>query len=287
MFIVFKILPEYAASRISSTQISIFHTVFNVSNTIILFPFSKLLVKLSGVFIDDSKIETNSDEVQLTLRHLDDRILETPSFAVQNAIKEVVHMGEITLDNLRDAVDALLNNNEEKANKVYKVEKVIDSHQKVIDAYLVKINNLSLTEKQHQIINSLFYTVSNIERVGDHAENLAELTIEKVNNDLRLSDDAYNELKGICNITVESFELAIKARETENIDLIKKVSDIEKAVDKLKDELRQKHIDRLSQGLCSSENGVVFIDALINLERISDHSLNIANFVKDEVCKTK
>lgn len=285
MFIVFKIMPEYAASKISSTEISIFHTVFNVTNTVLLFPFSKLLVKLSGVFIDDSKVEASTDEIQLTLRHLDDRILETPSFAVQNAVKEVVHMGEITLDNLREAVDALLNNNEEKAKKVYKVEKVIDAHQKVIDAYLIKINNLSLTEKQHQIINNLFYTVSNIERVGDHAENLAELAIEKVDNDLHLSDSAYGELTDICKITVESFELAIRARETENIELIKKVSDIEKAVDKLKDELRQKHIDRLSQGLCSSENGVVFIDALINLERISDHSLNIANYVKDEVVK--
>lgn len=285
LYIVFRFQPDFASSNISSTQISIFHTIFNVSNTIILFPFAKGLVKLSGLFIDDSKVETGTDEVQITLRHLDDRILETPSFAVQNSIKEVVHMGEITLDNTREAIDALLNNNEDKAQKVFEVEKIIDAHQKVINAYLVKINNLSLTESQKKIISNLFDTVSNIERVGDHADNLAELAIEKINNNLHLSEGAYGELTEISSIAVESFELALKARTTENLDYVRKVEEMEKKVDMLKNNLRQKHIDRLSQEVCSPENGVVFIDALINLERISDHSLNIAYFVEDEVSK--
>ncbi|MDD4112951.1 MAG: Na/Pi cotransporter family protein, partial [Herbinix sp.] len=283
MYIIFRFKPDFAGSNISSTQISIFHTIFNISNTVILFPFANFLVKLSGLFIDDSKVDVSTDHIQVTLRHLDERILESPSFAVQNAIKEVIHMGEITLDNTREAVDALLNNNDEKAKKVFEVEKIIDAHEKIINEYLVKINNLSLTDRQKNIINNLFHTVSNIERVGDHADNLAELAEEKVANDLYLSDDAYEELKGICNIALKSFEYALKARTTESIDDIRKVAELEKEVDKLKDELRQKHIDRLSQGLCSSENGVVFIDALINLERISDHSLNIANFVESEI----
>ncbi len=283
MFILFRLKPDFAASDINSTQISIFHTIFNMTNTIVLFPFANFLVKLSGLFIDDSKMETSADEYQITLRHLDERILETPSFAVQNAIKEVIHMGEITLDNTKEAVEALLNNDDEKARKVFEVEKVIDAHQKILNEYLVKINNLSLTERQHKIVNNLFHTVSNIERIGDHADNLAELAEEKVSNNLYLSDEAYGELKNICNMAVESFEYALKARTDENMDDIHKVEIIEKEVDKLKDELRQKHIDRLSQGLCSSENGVVFIDALINLERISDHSLNIVNYVESEI----
>lgn len=283
MYVIFRFKPDFAGSNISSTQISIFHTIFNISNTVVLFPFANLLVKLSGLFIDDSKVDVSTDHIQVTLRHLDERILESPSFAVQNAIKEVIHMGEITLDNTREAVDALLNNDDEKARKVFEVEKIIDAHQKIINEYLVKINNLSLTDRQKNIINNLFHTVSNIERVGDHADNLAELAEEKVANDLYLSDDAYEELRGICNIALKSFEYALKARTTESIDDIQRVEELEKEVDKLKDELRQKHIDRLSQGLCSSENGVVFIDALINLERISDHSLNIANFVESEI----
>lgn len=282
-FVIFRIYPNIAVLSISSTQISLFHTAFNLTNTIILFPFANGLVRLSGLLINDSNAEASMDEIQITLRHLDDRLLETPSFAVQNAIKEVVHMGEITLNNLKVAIDALLNNDDEKANKVFEAEKVIDAHQRALDDYLIKINNLSLTERQHKIINNLFHTVYNIERVGDHAENLAELAVEKVSNNIYLSDEAYGELKEICSIAMESFEYAIKARENENMEYIKKVAEMEKTVDNLKDDLRQKHIDRLSKGICTSENGVIFIDALINVERISDHSLNIVNFIKNEI----
>ncbi len=283
MFIIFKVNTAFAASSINSVQISIFHTLFNITNTILLFPLANWLVKLSGVFIDDSKVEEDTDELHVTLRHLDERILETPSFAVENAVKEVVHMGKITLDNTREAVEALLKNDSEKADKVLEVEKVIDAHQKLITEYLVKINNLSLTEQQHFIVNNLFHTISNIERVGDHAENLADLAHEKIQNKIYFTEDAYKELQEICDKAVSSFDYAIQARETENVDFIRKVEELEDAVDDLKDNLRQQHIDRLSKGLCTSENGVIFIDALINLERISDHSLNIVGFVESEL----
>jgi phosphate:Na+ symporter len=283
MFIIFKVNQEFSMSDINSVQISIFHTLFNVTNTILLFPFANWLVKLSGFFIDDSKVETSDDVIQVTLRHLDERILETPSFAVENSVKEVVHMGQITLDNAREAVEALLKNDKEKAEKVLEVEKIIDAHQKIITEYLVKINNLSLTEKQHLVVNNLFYTITNIERVGDHAENLADLALEKIKDNIYLSEDAYSELSEICNTAVDSFDYAIRARETENLEYIREVERLEDLVDDMKDKLRQRHIDRLSQGLCTSENGVIFIDALINLERISDHSLNIVNFVESEL----
>lgn len=285
MFIIFKVNQALAMSDINSVQISMFHTLFNITNTIILFPFGNLLVKLSGVFIDDSKMEEGDDAVQITLRHLDDRILETPYFAVENAIKEVVHMGTITLDNLRESVESLLKNDETKANKVLEVEKVIDAHQKMITEYLIKISNLSLTEKQHFVVKNLFHAVSNIERVGDHAENLADLAIEKVKDGVYFTDDAYEELREICDTAVKSFEYSILARETENMDYIRKVEELEDKVDDLKDTLRQRHIDRLSQGVCTSENGIIFIDALINLERISDHSFNIVNAVESELNK--
>ena len=283
MFVVFKIYPDFATSKINSVEISAFHTVFNLTNTIILFPFANILIKLSGLFIDDSKVVQADDDYNATLRHLDARILETPSFAVENSIKEVVHMGEITLGNLKVAVEALLKNNKEKAKKVLETEKIIDAHEKIITEYLIKINNLSLTEKQHQIVNNLFKTILNIERVGDHAENLAELAMEKIQHDIYLSDEAYNELSEMCTAATKSFECSIKARETEDPAMILEVERLENMVDSLKDKLRQGHIDRLSQGKCSPQNGVIFIDALINLERISDHAMNIANFVESEL----
>lgn len=282
MFIIFRVDPVFAHSSINSVEISIFHTIFNISNTLILFPFANLLVKLSGLIVDDSKQEAiDGDEVNLI--HLDDRILETPSFAVENAVKESINLGKVTLKNTETAMQAILQNDINKANEVFKTEKLIDKYEKKITEYLAKINNLSISEKQHLLVNDLFYTISNIERVGDHAENLAELAVSKIDHNIWFSDSAYKELEEICDIALQSFENAILSRETESLEYIRKVVQLEDQVDALEEELRERHIERLSKNECDSETGVIFIDALVNLERISDHSLNIANYVKDEL----
>lgn len=282
MFVIFTFNPSFANSSINSVEISIFHTIFNITNTVVLFPFANLLVKLSGLIIDDSKPEPN-DEEDITLMHLDDRILETPSFAVENAVKESINLGKIALKNTETAIQAFLQNDVEKANEVFKNEKLIDKYEKKITEYLVKITNLSINEKQHFLVNDLFYTISNIERVGDHAENLAELAVSKIDHNIWFSDAAYKELDEICNVVLQSFENAILARETENIEYVRKVVKLEDQVDALEEELRDSHIERLSRNECDSETGVIFMDALVNLERISDHSLNIANYVRDEL----
>lgn len=282
-FIIFRINPALGEGSINSVQISLFHTVFNVGSAIVLFPFADYIVKLSGVFIDDSKDEVSQDEYGITLRHLDERIFETPSFAVQNSVKEAVHIGEITLSNLKESVNALLEKDKKSIKKVLEIEKIIDSHCKVLSEYLIKINNLSLTQVQHLTVNKLFYIISNIERVGDHAENLAELALERLETDIRFTEDAYNDLKNICDESIKAFKYAIDALETEDIEFIIKVKNLERVVDKLEDDLRSKHIARLSAGECSSETGVLYIDALINIERISDQSLNIANYVNDQI----
>ncbi|HHT97853.1 MAG TPA: Na/Pi cotransporter family protein, partial [Clostridiales bacterium] len=282
-YILFKLNPLAGAKSINSVQISLFHTFFNISSTILLFPFANQLVKLSGFFIDDSAEEAKDDDINITLRHLDDRILETPSFALHNAVKEVAHMGEITLANVKEAVNALLENDKDSVARVLEVEKVIDAHSKVLSEYLIKINNLSLTEEQYLTINRLYNIISNIERVGDHAENLAELALKRQDNYVRFSDEAFSELKEICEDAVMAFTYSIQFIESEDPELIRKVKRLEEEVDRLEDELRNKHIERLSQGICTSEIGVLYIDALINLERISDHSLNIAHYVNDGI----
>lgn len=283
MFVLFKVNTSFASSSISSMEISIFHTIFNIGNTLVLFPFANFLVNLSGVFIKEKNIEVEQDEVGIVLQHLDDRILETPSFAVENVVKEVIRMGEIALESAKYSVKALLKNDKEAAAEVLKHEKVVDTLDHVLTGYLVKINNLSLTEGQQEVINHMFYTVSDIERVGDHAENISELAMKKIEHGLYFSDSAYKEMEEICKLALESFENAIYARKTENIENIRKVVKLEDQVDTLEEELREKHIERLSQNLCDPETGVIFIDTMVNIERISDHSLNIVNYVKDEM----
>lgn len=285
MFVIFAIVPDLGASKINSVQISIFHTIFNISNTIILFPFANQLVKLSGVIIKNSEVVEGDKENEetITLRHLDERILESPSFAVENAILEVVHMGELAIANTKLAFESAKENNLDKINEVYENEKTINNLEKLITEYLVKISNLSLTEKQHTVINNLFYTISDIERVGDHAENIAELAEYKWKNDIIFSESAQEEISKIMEIGLKSVENAILARKEESIEYVRKVIKYEDMVDNMEEELREKHIERLSSNQCKAESGIVFLDIISNLERISDHANNIAGYVKDEM----
>ncbi len=283
MFVVFKLNPVFAASRITSVGISIFHTIFNVSNTIILFPFAGLLVKASGLLVREDKKEEPMDSKAQMRRHLDDRILETPSFAIENVNHEVVNMGYAAMENLDLAAAALLGSNKAEAKLVEKMEQKINDYEKILIEYLVKINNQSLNEEQHLLVKNLFYTVSDFERVSDHCENLSELAVEKANRSIIFSQDAENEIKEMLKEVRSSLEHAIKARETSNMSEVRAVVQCEERVDNLEEELRERHIDRLSAQTCKPENGVIFLDALSNLERISDHAHNIAGYVRDEM----
>lgn len=282
-FIFFQINPEFASSGIGSVGISIFHTIFNIICTILLLPMSNYLVKLSGLIVrGKDEEETEETDENLTLRHLDDRILESPSFAVENAILEVVHMGKITKQNLQCAYEAILNYDQEKIQSVYKTEKTINNMEKMITEYLVKISNLSLNEEQHNIINDLFYSVSDIERVGDHTENMVELVDVKGKEPITFSEQARKELKEIMGLVFEAFSCSVEAREKHSIDAANKVAKYEDQVDSMEEELREMHIERLSKQLCSPTNGVVFLDIISNLERISDHAYNLAGYVISE-----
>ena len=283
MFFIFLWNPRFANATITSVDISIFHSIFNITNTLLLFPFGTLLVKLSGVIIKETTHNIMDDELEAMKRHLDDRILETPSFALDNAIKQVIRMGDVTLENVKQSIRALLENDEELAKKVIEQENLIDQMENILTEYLIKISNLSLSEKQQLIVNHMFYTIINFERVGDHAENIAELASTTIDRKLQFTEEAREEMRKMCQSATESFENSLLCRKTENVEYIRKVVKCEEEVDNLEEEFRESHIARLSRNICNSESGVVFVDLLVNMERISDHSMNIANFLIDEM----
>ncbi|MDO4556085.1 MAG: Na/Pi cotransporter family protein [Lachnospiraceae bacterium] len=286
MSVVFHLSPAFTASKVTSTGISIFHTIFNISNTLILFPFAGLLVKLSGILIKGEEVsEEEMDEEEAVLRHLDERILETPSFAVENAVKEVVRMGEIVSTNLKTAMDGILTDKPETSivDKVVRKEKMINNLEKMLTEYLIKISNLSLTERQVEVVNNLFYTVSDMERVGDHAENLAEFINYRIDHEIEFSKTAEEELRSMCDTVLDCYNSSVKARETEEVEYIRRVVNLEDDIDNMEEELRETHIERLSSGKCRAEVGVIFLDAISNLERVADHAVNIAGYVKDEI----
>ena len=286
LYIVFLLRPDFAHHNINSVEISIFHTIFNFLNTTILFPFAKQLVNLSQWIIKDVSKEEADEMLEvesLVGRHLDIRLLKTPSAAVEAVLGEVVHMGKVTLQNSIDAVNSIMDRDADLIEKVFQTEDTINNLEKLLTAYLVKINNLSLTEEQKLVINDLFYTISDIERVGDHAENIAEISKYLVEHDLVFSETAITDLVEIGGRVVESFAYAIDARATNSMESLRKVSQYEDMVDTLEEELREKHILRLSNNECKPSAGVQFLDIVSNLERMSDHAYNIAGYVKDEM----
>ena len=269
---------------ISQTQISIVHTAFNIANTIILFPFSAIIIKMAKALtnFDDS---TTVDVGELI--HLDDRVLETPSFAVQSAVLEVVRMGHIVIESFNMASEAVLERNKEKVDIVFEREKSIDNLNDAITSYLVKICNTNINDHENEVVTSLLHVVGDIERVGDHCENLVELVDLMLEENTNFSETAVEELTEIIKISKESFEDAIEALEKSDITFAYETVRKEDIVDDLEKELRLRHIHRLANNQCVAAAGVVFLDALTNLERISDHALNIAEVVINEKRSSK
>lgn len=287
MFVLFVIFPEWGTSTMSSVEISVFHTVFNIANTLILLPFADKLVSLSGIIVrgsDDAPgIGTESEDVKRLRATLDTRILGNPSFALATASQEVAAMGQAAYKNLDLALNAVRELNSEKAQEVYAKEKDINAMEKLLTAFLVQVDNLSLTESQHKQVKNLFYTVSDIERAGDHAENIAELAESMVRDGISFSKKGRGDLELIAEQTMQAFGNAVEARDTGSIEKSRSVQVLEENVDNLEEELRDKHIRRLSKGKCEPESGVIFLDIISNLERIADHAVNIADYVTAEV----
>jgi phosphate:Na+ symporter len=196
---------------------------------------------------------------------------------------EVVHMGQITAKNLKRALKAVQTGDRAVIEKVYKTEKTINNMEKMLTEYLIKVDNLSLTEQQKKVVNDLFYSVNDIERIGDHAENLAEKAEYMLEHNLAFSELGKEDIRIIGESALNSVQYAVTARQEGSMDAVRKVSQYEDEVDSLEEDMREKHIGRLTKGECVPSAGVVFLDIISNLERVSDHAYNVAGYVKDEL----
>nr|WP_315086086.1 Na/Pi cotransporter family protein [uncultured Lachnoanaerobaculum sp.] len=281
-FVVFSINKNLANHTINAVEISLFHTLFNFTMTTLLFPFANLLVKLSGMIVRGKDEEVVEEEKEPVLQ-LDERVLLSPAFAVQTANNEVARMGEIALKSLNAAMSAINNKSLEDIETVTKCEKKLDDMQEALMEFLIKVDNLSLSESQKKHVNNLFNMVTDIERVGDHADNLSENAKYMIDNDLEFSDLGKEDLAEISKDSIEAFETALNARRGDALRAVRKVNKLEDEVDMLEDEMREKHIERLSKGDCNPQAGIAFLDIISNLERVSDHATNIAGYVKNEI----
>lgn len=276
--IYFKMInPALGEQLITITEISIVHTSFNVATTILLFPFSNGIIFLAKKL---NKVQETEEEKVIV--HLDDRVLETPSVAVQLAVKEVIRMGNVVLKNLDAAINCIYNRNPDEIEKVLKREEKIDNICDGINDYVVKICSKPISNIENETVTSLLHLVDDLERIGDHCENLAGIASEMKNSKTEFSEIATAELKEIVKHSFTSFAESIKAFENFDVEAARNVVREEDIVDELRNKFRLGHIQRLASNECSAEPGIYFLDILTNLERISDHSLNIAQVVLNE-----
>lgn len=280
-FCLLLLFPKWGIQPINSVGISVFHTVFNVTNTFLLFPFAGRLVKLSEKLLPE-ETSGESDPIQGVRQRLAEYRSDTPAFALEAAAYEVAAMGSICLKNVQTAVNALKNRDEDGVQQVLKREDEIDQLETLLTEYMVKLNHLSLNEAQSMQLRNLIYTINDLERIGDHAENLAELAQTRIRNDLEFSAMAIEEFSGMGAHVTEAVEHAILARTHLCIGDVKRVEELEKTVDSEEKRFRAEHIDRLACGDCQAHAGVIFLDAISNLERICDHAENIAGYVAAE-----
>ncbi len=255
-------------------QIANAHTIFNITNTIIMIPFIRYLVLLVN------KIIPGEDEVVIMgVKYIDDRLLETPVIAVGQTSQEVVRMANLAKENVQLAMECFSNNNESNIKTVYENEKLINLLEDEITSYLVKLSSTQLSEEQTKIVTSMFNVVNDIERIGDHAENLVDLTSEKIQKNLKFSKEAIEELDGMYKYIVNALEISIESFENNDIVKAESIMAIESRIDSLENELRASHIRRLNSSGCGATVGTMYLDIISNFERIGDHATNIAEVV--------
>ena len=282
--VLFALKPTLAHYHISPVQISMFHTGFKLTMTVLLFPFGEQLVKLSGMLVPEKQaLLTGEKKEEEFVTRLDPRIFEQPAIAVAALSNAVATMGKLTLRNVERACEVCFTQDEAVIAEIFETEKKINAMNRELSEYLIKANTLPVNDHQRLVVADLFNTLTDLERSGDHAENVAKEVQLLMTRQLTLSETGKKDLRDMTDAVQEAFRCAVKAREERSVTSARKVSACEDLVDSLRDEQKERHMDRLSRGECKPEAGLVFIEIIDNLERISDHAQNMAEYIMNEI----
>ncbi len=249
------------------------HTLMKVFEVAMLFPFMGWIVKATYKIVPGEDV-TAEDEYELP--HIGTGKILSTTTAVVNGIAEIEHMGQVATENLRVAMEALCNPDEEKINEVYQREKYIDFMNSRITDYLVRANELVLPIADERLIGGLFHVVNDIERIGDHAENFADSAKTRLEWGIDFSDKAKRQLQEMNEKAVKILEYALEMFKNRNYKHMAEILRLEDEIDELEKKLQNSHVKRLTKNKCTPKAGMMFSDTVSGLERVGDHATNIA-----------
>lgn len=273
--LLFSVLfPDAGEGAITQTQISAVHTVFNIGTTVLLFPFSNLIIKLAEKLQKGEETENEESKVLL-----DERMLETPGIALESVVSEISRMGRVVERSIEKARTVLFTRDERLIADIRDEEETVDHLCSGITEYLVKLSALALNEREHKHVASLLQTLSDMERISDYCENISEYAQTMSERGAEFSEVGKKQLEEMISVCADSYCHAVAAFAGNDRAEALKVIEKESQADDLEIRLRSEHMMRLAANQCDTDAGIVFLDALVGLERISDHSRNIAEEV--------
>ena len=255
------------------------HTLIKIVEVLMLAPFNRQLVKLTGFFV---KREEKKETDGYGLLYIGEKSVYSPTTAVFDAIREMERMGQMAITNLERAMNALITLEESDIKEVYEVEKQIDYLNREITSYLVKINETTLPADDAKSIGGLFHIVNDIERIGDHAENIADAAKTRLEHDIEFSPMARSELSGMLDLVIKVTTYALDMFSHNNLEHMEEIQELEEQVDQTERQLQESHVQRLTRGECTASAGMIFSDIISGLERVSDHATNIAFSLLEE-----
>ncbi|MBY0096361.1 Na/Pi cotransporter family protein [Mesobacillus maritimus] len=254
------------------------HGIFNTTNTLIQLPFVAVLA-----YIVTKLIPGQDSVVDYKAKHLDPIFIEqSPSIALGQAKEEVLRMGQFAVQGLEETKQYLETKNSKNASTAYQLEEAINNLDRKITDYLVRLSSSSLSKQDSEVHGNLMDTVRDIERIGDHFENILELVEYQQANKVKMTDLAMGDLDTMFSLTISTVNNALQSLDQNDRTIAEKVVRKEEEIDKMERSLRKQHILRISEGSCSGQAGIVFVDIVSNLERIGDHAVNIADYVLGE-----
>ena len=261
-------------------QLAMFHTVFNVFTVLIFLPLTELLVGLVSKIIPE-KEEQSSAEEEGRLYYVDRNMLKTPPIAVDQLKKEIINMADIAMRNYIYSLDAICNLDFSKQEQFDKNEKELDYINKELVKFVVELSQLPLSEKDHKYVSTTFHTISDLERVGDYAENIMEYADTLKSENEGFSESAVSEVAYMREHIEALFDKVIRAYTKKDKDALQEAYKIEDDVDKITTRMEENHIMRLNRGICTAIVGSQYMSLASNSERVADHFINMGKMVNE------